>query len=157
MTTEQPQDPSAPAAAEAQAAPAPLTAPAGGAEFVAPADIGLAAGVNANGNLITKVQFHAGSTLLGEDTTAPYTWTWSNVAAGSYSLKATAVYNAGSSVVSELRVSSRASCGSLSTPSEGRAGSRVFVCAGWSTAARSATAGAGAGVRALADCPSANG
>ena len=35
---------------------------------------------------ITQVQFYQGSTLLGTDTSSPYSYSWSSVAAGSYSL-----------------------------------------------------------------------
>jgi len=77
-----------------------LTAPVSGASYTAPATINLAASVVANGNTITKVQFYQGTTLLGEDASAPYNFTWSSVAAGSYSLSARAVYGAGSTVAS---------------------------------------------------------
>ena len=77
-----------------------LTSPANGASYTAPATINLAASVTANGHTITKVQFYNGATLLGEDTSAPYSFTWSNVSAGSYSLTAQAVYDAGSTVAS---------------------------------------------------------
>jgi len=56
----------------------------------------MAASVTANGHTITKVQFYNGSTLLGEDTVSPYSWTWSSVIAGSYVLKARVVYDGGS-------------------------------------------------------------
>src|SRR6185295_15352301 len=75
-----------------------LTAPASGAFFTAPATINLAASVTPNGHTITKVQFYNGTTLLGEDTTAPYAFGWTSVAAGSYTLTARAVYDAGSTV-----------------------------------------------------------
>ena len=77
-----------------------LTSPANNAAFTAPATISLAANVTANGHTITKVQFYNGPTLLGEDTTAPYAFTWSSVAAGNYSLTAQAVYDSGSTVAS---------------------------------------------------------
>ena len=77
-----------------------LTAPANGASYTAPATISLAASVTANGHTITAVQFYNGATLLGEATSAPYSFTWSNVSAGSYSLTAQAVYDGGSTVAS---------------------------------------------------------
>jgi subtilisin-like proprotein convertase family protein len=77
-----------------------LTSPATGATFTAPAAINLAASVTPNGHTITKVQFYNGTTLLGEDTSAPYAFAWSSVAAGSYSLTARAIYDAGSTVSS---------------------------------------------------------
>ncbi|MBE0544383.1 MAG: fibronectin type III domain-containing protein, partial [Verrucomicrobia bacterium] len=69
-----------------------LTSPASGASYTAPASVSLAASVTANGQTITKVQFYNGTTLLGEDTAAPYNFAWNSVNAGSYSLTARAVY-----------------------------------------------------------------
>lgn len=77
-----------------------LTAPADGASYATPATIDLAASVTTNGNTISKVQFYQGSALLGEDTNAPYTFTWSSVSTGSYSLSARAVYGTGSTAAS---------------------------------------------------------
>ncbi len=77
-----------------------LTTPSNGANYTAPANVSLAATVTANGQTITKVQFYNGATLLGEDTSSPYNYTWSNVAAGNYSLTARAVYGAGTTVAS---------------------------------------------------------
>jgi sulfur relay (sulfurtransferase) complex TusBCD TusD component (DsrE family) len=73
-----------------------LTAPANGASYTAPASISLAATVTANGHTITKVQFYNGATLLGTVAAAPYSFSWTNVSAGSYSLTAQAVYDSGS-------------------------------------------------------------
>lgn len=76
-----------------------LTSPAGGSVFGAPATIGLAATVTANGNTINKVQFYYNSTtLIGGDTASPYSYTWSSVTRGSYTLIARVVYNGTSTV-----------------------------------------------------------
>jgi regulation of enolase protein 1 (concanavalin A-like superfamily) len=78
-----------------QAPTATLTAPANGATFTGPASITLTANAaDANGT-VARVDFYNGTTLLGSDATAPYAFTWSSVAAGTYSVKATAVDNAG--------------------------------------------------------------
>jgi hypothetical protein len=79
-----------------------LTAPASGSTFAAPATLNLAATVTLNGQTITKVQFFNGSTLVNEDTAAPYGFTLSNVAAGTYALKAVAVYGAGATASSAI-------------------------------------------------------
>jgi hypothetical protein len=71
-----------------------LTSPAAGQSFAPPATITLSANANDTDGTITKVDFYRGSTLIGTATTAPYTITWSNVAAGSYSLTAKATDNA---------------------------------------------------------------
>jgi hypothetical protein len=77
-----------------------LTSPGTGSLYLAPATINLAAGVTANGHTITKVQFYNGATSLGSDTSAPYTYAWKNVTAGSYSVTAQVTYDSGSTVSS---------------------------------------------------------
>ena len=77
-----------------------LTAPASGASYTAPATISCAASVTANGHTVTSVQFYNGTTLLGTDTSSPYSFTWTNVSAGSYSLTARLVYDSGTTLTS---------------------------------------------------------
>jgi hypothetical protein len=72
-----------------------LTSPASGAAYAGPATISCAASVTANGHAISKVQFYNGATLVGESATAPYSWNWSNVPAGNYSVSARLVYDSG--------------------------------------------------------------
>ena len=59
-----------------------LTQPANGATFTAPATVNVAANASDSDGTIAKVEFFNGATKLGEDTTAPYAFTWSGVAAG---------------------------------------------------------------------------
>ena len=68
-----------------------LTSPANGATFTAPATITLTASASDPENQLARVEFYHGSTLLGTDTTSPYSFTWSSVPAGSYTLTAVAV------------------------------------------------------------------
>ncbi len=75
-----------------------LTAPPTDANFVSPATVNLAASVTANGHTITKVQFFNSSALLGESTSSPYSFAWSSVGAGTYTLKARVVYDSGSTL-----------------------------------------------------------
>ncbi|HEX3489786.1 MAG TPA: cellulose binding domain-containing protein, partial [Streptosporangiaceae bacterium] len=67
-----------------------LTSPASGATYTAPATIPLAATASESGGTIAKVEFfsatNSGTTLLGTSTTSPYTFSWTGVAAGTYSL-----------------------------------------------------------------------
>src|SRR3954468_12579683 len=76
-----------------------VTSPAAGATFTAPATINVTAAASDDGT-IANVRFFAGTTLLGTVTTAPYQVTWSNVAAGTYSLTAVATDNAGATTTS---------------------------------------------------------
>jgi cytochrome c peroxidase len=72
-----------------------LTAPVNGTSFVAPATIAFAATATDAENNLARVEFYQGTTKLGEALTAPYTYSWSNVAAGVYTVKARAVDTAG--------------------------------------------------------------
>jgi hypothetical protein len=72
-----------------------LTQPTDGATFTAPATVNLAATASDTDGTVTKVEFFNGAAKLGEDTTAPYSFTWSSVAAGTYTLTARATDNLG--------------------------------------------------------------
>ncbi len=63
-----------------------ITAPADGTTFLAPASITIAANAADSDGTVTKVEFFNGATKLGEDTTVPYAFDWTNVAIGTYSL-----------------------------------------------------------------------
>jgi phosphatidylinositol-3-phosphatase len=77
-----------------------LTSPPDGAGFIAGSDVLLAAAASDTDGTISKVEFFHGTTLIGADTTSPYSITWSSVPAGSYALTARATDNAGSSTTS---------------------------------------------------------
>jgi hypothetical protein len=78
-----------------------LTGPANGATFTAPASINLTATASDSNGTVSKVEFYrGGTTLIGTDTTSPYTFAWSNVAVGSYSVTAKATDNAGAATTS---------------------------------------------------------
>jgi len=72
-----------------------ITSPAANASFSAPASVTITANASDADGSITKVEFYNGSTKLGESTSSPYTYSWTNVAAGSYSLIAKATDNGG--------------------------------------------------------------
>ena len=74
---------------------ATMTAPANGSVVQAGSVIPLAANASDSDGTIAKVEFYAGATKVGEDTTAPYQFNWSNAAAGHYSLTARAIDNDG--------------------------------------------------------------
>lgn len=77
-----------------------ITQPSAGASFTAPATVSIAANAADADGSIAKVEFFNGTTRLGEDTTAPYTYSWTGVAQGSYSLTAKATDNSASSTTS---------------------------------------------------------
>ncbi len=80
-----------------------FTSPSSGAIFTAPATIALSATAGDTGGYITQVEFYRGSILIGKDTSSPYTFSWTNVSVGSYSLTAVARDNAGATTVSSTR------------------------------------------------------
>ena len=87
--------------AKANALPAvALTAPANNATFVNPASITLAATASDVDGAIAKVEFLRNGTVLATDTTAPYTYTWTGAAVGTYTLAARASDNAGGTTTS---------------------------------------------------------
>jgi len=78
-----------------------LTSPVENAKVAAGSNISLAANAaDSGGGNVTKVEFYAGATKLGEDTTSPYSFTWSNAPSGYYILSAVATDNLGGVSVS---------------------------------------------------------
>ena len=65
-----------------------LTAPASNDVFVLGNSITLKADATAFDATISKVEFYDNTTLLGQDTTSPYEYTWTNAALGSHTISA---------------------------------------------------------------------
>lgn len=73
-----------------------LTAPTGIETYPTPGNVTLTATASdLEGGTISSVSFYNGTTLLGTDNTAPYSFTWTNVPAGTYSVSAKATDNGG--------------------------------------------------------------
>ncbi len=79
-----------------------LTNPVNNAAFTAPASIVLLASAADADGLVTNVAFFQGTTKLASDATPPYTFTWSGVSTGAYSLTAVATDNLGASTTSSV-------------------------------------------------------
>ena len=79
-----------------------ITSPANGASFSGPTNITISAAASDSDSTISKVEFFQGSTKLGEKTTSPYDFTWTNASPASYgySLTAKATDNAGATTTS---------------------------------------------------------
>src|SRR5207247_951211 len=69
---------------------ASITSPSSSAIFVVPANIAISATASSATGTVTRVEFFEGNTKLGEDTSNPYSLTWSNVLEGNYTLRAVA-------------------------------------------------------------------
>jgi hypothetical protein len=72
-----------------------LTSPSSGTTLGAPMFVAVTANAADADGSISRVDFYAGSTLLGSDTTSPYSLTWNLTSIGSYTLTARATDNSG--------------------------------------------------------------
>jgi len=120
-----------------------LTSPTTGSTFTAPATIGLAATASVSGSTISKVDFYNGSTLLGTDTSSPYSYSWTNVAAGNYSVtaKATAA-NGRTATTSAAAISVTTSTGNGGTHVDNPyVGAKWYVNPDWSARAAAEAGG----------------
>jgi hypothetical protein len=72
-----------------------LTAPANGSGYASASAVTLTADVTGMAGTVTNVGFYNGPALLTNDTTAPYSFVWTNVPGGQYSLTARATDNTG--------------------------------------------------------------
>jgi hypothetical protein len=72
-----------------------VTSPGDGAIFATSADIVINATAGDGDGSVAKVEFFNGITLLGTDTTSSYSFTWNNVVAGNYTIRAKATDNLG--------------------------------------------------------------
>jgi len=70
-----------------------ITSPANNASFNAPASITITANATDSDGTISQVELYANATLIATITTAPYTFNWTSVAAGTYALTARATDN----------------------------------------------------------------
>jgi endoglucanase Acf2 len=78
-----------------EAPPVSLTAPAAGASFTAPATIHISADAADPDGSISAVAFYHGEQLLATDNSSPYSYSWTGVSPGSYSITARATDNSG--------------------------------------------------------------
>jgi chitodextrinase len=81
-----------------------ITNPKDGQQFAAPASISLTATASDSDGSVSKVEFYNGDTKLGEDATSPYSFTWSNVPEGKYSVIAKAIDNSGNSATDAVDI-----------------------------------------------------
>jgi hypothetical protein len=76
-----------------------LTSPAAGS-YGMPATLTLAATATDGDGSVARVEFYRGGTLIGQDTSSPYTYTWSGAAEGTHVLTAKAFDNLGMAATS---------------------------------------------------------
>lgn len=77
-----------------------ITSPTQGATYSEPANITInALASSPNGN-ITKVEFYEDNNKIGEDNSSPYSFTWTNVQVGNYTLRVKAIDESGDTATS---------------------------------------------------------
>jgi len=79
-----------------------LTSPVNNSTYTSPANITHAATASDPDGSVTRVEFWTGTTLLNADTSSPYAYSWTGVAAGSYALRAIAYDNQNATSTSTL-------------------------------------------------------
>lgn len=79
---------------------ATISSPANGAEYDAGDDVVVTVDASDADGSVSRVDFYAGAVKLGEDTSAPWSLTWSDVAAGEYLLTVVARDDGGAAAVS---------------------------------------------------------
>ena len=77
-----------------------LTLPTNGTVYEGPTNLTITAEASDSDGTINKVDFYAGSTLLGSRMAEPYSLVWGNVPTGNYNLTAKATDNSGAVTVS---------------------------------------------------------
>ena len=78
-----------------------VASPSGGAQYQAPASVVVTADAQDADGTVTRVEFLAGSTIVGAAASSPFTTTWANAPAGMYVLKARATDNSGATTTSD--------------------------------------------------------
>ncbi|WP_086503372.1 Ig-like domain-containing protein, partial [Algoriphagus ratkowskyi] len=79
-----------------------ITAPSTNSQFIQGEKISITSAATDTDGTIAKVDFYNGTSLLGTDTTAPYSFDWTNLPIGNFSITAKATDNKGAATVSEV-------------------------------------------------------
>lgn len=129
-----------------------LTAPTQGATYTPPANITLTADAADSDGTVARVDFYNGSTLLGTSVTAPYSYTWNGVAAGTYTFSAVAFDNLGASTTSSSVTVTVNAASTLPSPWQTvDVGSVAVAGSGTYSNGTFTVAGSGAGITGSAD------
>jgi len=120
-----------------------ITSPANNTNFIAPASVTINANASDSDGTISKVEFYQGATLLGTDSTSPYSYTWASVAMGNYALTAKAYDN--NNVTTTSSTVNIVVWGTSDIGTVGIAGSASYASPTFTVS------GAGAGVTSTAD------
>ncbi len=92
-----------------------ITSPTNGSSIPA-GNITINATASDSVGTITTVEFYEGLNYLGEDTTFPYSYTWTSVPDGCYTIKARAINDLGNSNTDSISITVGTGCGGGNTP-----------------------------------------
>jgi len=81
-----------------------ITNPASGTVFAAPASVTIQASASDSDGTVTNVQFLVGSSVVTNQSAAPFSTVTNNLAAGSYTLSAIAADNAGATATNAVTI-----------------------------------------------------
>jgi len=81
-----------------------ITSPANNASFSGPANITINANATTPSGSISKVEFYNGTALIGSDNSAPYSFTWNNVASGVYTINVKATNSSNATAIASIVV-----------------------------------------------------
>lgn len=85
-----------------------LSAPVNNSVYTAPAAVTIAASASDSDGSISKVEFYNGTTLLSTSASSPYTYNWSNIARGNYTITAKAYDNLGATSSASISITVKA-------------------------------------------------
>ncbi len=77
-----------------------ITSPGENSTFYTPATVTINATASDPNGTVSSVEFYNGDTLLGTDTSSPYSFIWENVSPGAYTITVKATDNTGASTIS---------------------------------------------------------
>jgi hypothetical protein len=77
-----------------------ITSPSSSSSYTATASVTVSAIATDADGTISKVEFYNGTTLLGTSTSSPYTYNWTNIAVGNYTITAVATDNSANKTTS---------------------------------------------------------
>ncbi len=95
-----------------------ITSPSSGGTLPA-GDVTIDATASDNDGSVAKVEFYNGSVLLGEDTTAPYSYLWSSVTDGCYQIVARVIDDLGGTNDATADITVGTGCGQAAFPAGG--------------------------------------
>jgi len=120
-----------------------LSAPLNGVVVTVGSNVTVSANATAGtGATVSQVQFYAGSTLIGVDTTAPYSVTWVPASAGAQNITARVVDSTGATATSAVAAVTAVSATSVAITSPANNSAATVGAATTVTASATATAGA---------------